>query len=54
MAKRTQAIPDIYRDLDEMPSNTLYHYLHADGTLKEPGGASLGNSTATIGSGGTQ
>ena len=20
-----------------MPSSTLYHYLHADGTLKDPG-----------------
>ena len=23
--------------LDDMPSSTLYHYLHADGTLKDPG-----------------
>ena len=37
MADRTRAIPDICRELDDMPSSTLYHYLHADGTLKDPG-----------------
>ena len=37
MADRSRAIPDICRQLDDMPSSTLYHYLHADGTLKEPG-----------------
>ena len=37
MADRTRSIPDICRELDDMPSSTLYHYLHADGTLKEPG-----------------
>ncbi|MDE0039996.1 MAG: hypothetical protein OXU77_20930 [Gammaproteobacteria bacterium] len=37
MADRTRSIPDICRELDDMPSSTLYHYLHADGTLKDPG-----------------
>ena len=43
MADRTRAIPDICRHLDGMPSGTLYHYLHADGTLKEPGRRLLGD-----------
>ena len=42
MADRSRAIPDICRDLDDMPSSTLYHYLHADGTVKEPGKRLLG------------
>jgi len=25
------------RELGDIPSSTLYHYLHADGSLKEPG-----------------
>lgn len=37
MTDRTRSIPDICRELGEIPSSTLYHYLHADGTLKEPG-----------------
>ena len=37
MADRTRSIPDICRELDDMPSSTLYRYLHADGTLKDPG-----------------
>ena len=37
MADRSRSIPDICRELDDMPSSTLYHYLHADGTLKDPG-----------------
>ena len=32
-----RSIPDVCRELDNMPTSTLYHYLHADGTLKEPG-----------------
>ena len=43
MADRTRTIPDICRELDDMPSSTLYHYLHADGTLKEPGRRLLGH-----------
>ena len=37
MADRTRSIPDICRELGDLPSSTLYHYLHADGTLKGPG-----------------
>lgn len=37
MADRTRSIPDICRELGDIQSSTLYHYLHADGTLKEPG-----------------
>jgi len=32
-----RSIPDICRELGSIPASTLYHYLHADGTLKEPG-----------------
>ena len=37
MADQTRSIPDICRELGSIPPSTLYHYLHADGTLKEPG-----------------
>jgi len=37
MADQTRSIPDICRELGSIPASTLYHYLHADGTLKEPG-----------------
>ena len=37
MADRSRAIRDICQELDDMPTSTLYHYLHADGTPKEPG-----------------
>ena len=37
MADRSRSIPDICRELDDMPSSTLYHYLHADSRLKDPG-----------------
>lgn len=37
MADQTRSIPDICRELGGIPASTLYHYLHADGTLKEPG-----------------
>ena len=37
MADRARSIPDICRELDDIPSSTLYHYLHADGALKAPG-----------------
>ena len=37
MADQSRSIPDICRELDDMSSSTLYHYLHADGTLKDPG-----------------
>jgi DNA invertase Pin-like site-specific DNA recombinase len=37
MADRSRSIPAICRELGGIPSSTLYHYLHADGSLKEPG-----------------
>ena len=37
MADRTRSIPAICRELGELPTSTLYHYLAADGTLKDPG-----------------
>ena len=37
MADRSRSIPTICRELGGIPSSTLYHYLHADGSLKEPG-----------------
>ena len=37
MADRTRSIPDICRELGDLPSSTLYHYLYSDGTLKAPG-----------------
>ena len=37
MADRSRSIPSICRELGGIPSSTLYHYLHADGSLKEPG-----------------
>ena len=37
MADRARSIPDICRKLGDIPTSTLYHYLHADGALKEPG-----------------
>ena len=37
MADQSRSIPDTCREFDDMPSGTLYHYLHADDTLKDPG-----------------
>ena len=37
MADQTRSIPDICRELGGIPASTLYHYLHADGTVKKPG-----------------
>ena len=37
MADQTRSIPDSCRELGSIPASTLCHYLHADGTLKEPG-----------------
>ena len=46
MADRERSIPDICRELDGLPASTLYHYLHADGTLKAAGVALLGSVAA--------
>lgn len=37
MADQTRSIASICRELGQMPASTLYHYLHADGSLKAPG-----------------
>ena len=37
MADQTRSIPDICREPGGIPASTLYHYLHAGGTLKVPG-----------------
>lgn len=37
MADRTRSIPEICRELGGLRPSTLYHYLHADGSLKTPG-----------------
>ncbi len=36
MADQTRSIPTICHELGNMPASTLYHYLHADGSLKAP------------------
>lgn len=36
MADQTRSISSICRELDGIPASTLYHYLHADGSLKAP------------------
>jgi len=47
MADRERSIPAICRELGGVPASTLYHYLHADGTLKAPGVRLLGTGHAT-------
>jgi DNA invertase Pin-like site-specific DNA recombinase len=42
MADASRSVPSICRELGGVPASTLYHYLHADGTLKAPGIALLG------------
>ena len=42
MGDRERSIPAICRELGTLPASTLYHYLHADGSLKAPGRALLG------------
>ena len=37
MSDRTRSIPDICRELGDLPTSTLYHYLHANGAQKDPG-----------------
>lgn len=37
MADCDRSIPEICRELGDIPTSTLYHYLHANGALKEPG-----------------
>ena len=51
MANSSRSIPSICRELGDVPASTLYHYLHADGTLKGPGVRLLGTITAGEGRG---
>jgi len=37
MKDKIRSIPDICKELGDIPSSTLYHYVRADGELKEPG-----------------
>ncbi len=46
MADRERSVPSICRELGGVPASTLYHYLHADGTLKAPGVRLLGAAPA--------
>lgn len=48
MADRARSIPEICRELGDIPSSTLYHYLHADGTLKKPGEKLLQTRSGSI------
>jgi hypothetical protein len=44
MADRERSVPAICRELGDVPASTLYHYLHADGTLKATGLKLLGQT----------
>ena len=44
MADKSRSIPDICTELGDIPSSTLYHYVHANGKLKEPGLKLLDNT----------
>ena len=33
---KARSVPSICRELSSVPASMLYHYLHADGTLKAP------------------
>ena len=46
MADRARSIPAICRELGGVPASTLYHYLHADGTLKATGIELIGTNAA--------
>ena len=45
MADQTRSIASVCRELGKMPASTLYHYLHADGSLKAAGHKLLGADT---------
>ena len=44
MADKSRSVPSICRELGGVPASTLYHYLHADGTLKATGLRLLGQT----------
>ncbi len=46
MADKTRTIPQICHELGDIPSSTLYHYVNADGTLKDPGQRLLASAAA--------
>ena len=46
MADQARSIPAICHELGDMPASTLYHYLHADGSLKAPGRRLLDSDTS--------
>ena len=46
MRDKSRSILSICRELGDVPASTLYHYLHADGTLKQPGLRLLGTNSA--------
>ena len=50
MADQSRSIPSICHELDGLAVSTLYHYLRADGSLKEPGRKLLdpGKTTAAV------
>jgi DNA invertase Pin-like site-specific DNA recombinase len=48
MADQSRSIPAICHELGGLPASTLYHYLHADGSLKAPGRALLGADGAAL------
>ncbi len=37
MTDQARSIPAICRELGDLPASTLYHYVHANGSLKAPG-----------------
>jgi len=47
MADKSRSIPAICRELGDVPTSTLYHYLHANGTLKATGIRLLGADMVT-------
>ena len=49
LADKSRSVPSICRELGGLPASTLYHYLHADGTLKAPGVRLLGAGHADAG-----
>jgi DNA invertase Pin-like site-specific DNA recombinase len=51
MADQSRSIPAICHELGGLPASTLYHYLHADGSLRAPGRALLGADSAALAQG---
>jgi DNA invertase Pin-like site-specific DNA recombinase len=47
MADQSRSIPSICQELDDLPVSTLYHYLRADGSLREAGRKLLDSDEAS-------